>query len=200
MATLTRAIIATPVGPMLALASAESLCALEFDNGRRHERLDARLVKFFPGATIANGDNAVIAATRAWLSRYFAGEGADASELSLDGRGTQFERKVWRALLSIPPGETRSYGQVAARVASTVNASRAVGLANGSNPIAIIVPCHRVIGADGTLTGYGGGLDTKTWLLEHEQKYWPTDTSLNHVAAEHRTRRPRDTRQPRLDF
>ena len=137
---------------------------------------------------------------RVWLARYFAGEGADSSTLPLDGRGTQFERHVWRALLAIPPGETRSYGQVAARVASTVNASRAVGLANGSNPIAIVVPCHRVIGADGTLTGYGGGLDTKTWLLEHEQKYWPTDTSLHRVTPDSRSRGPKETRQPRLEF
>lgn len=198
--TLTRAIIATPVGPMLAMASSEALCALEFDNGRRHQRLDARLAKFFPGVAIANGDNGVIAETRAWLARYFAGESADSSTLALDGRGTQFERQVWRALLAIPPGETRSYGQVAARVASTVNASRAVGLANGSNPIAIVVPCHRVIGGDGTLTGYGGGLDTKTWLLEHEQRHWPTDTSLHRVTNEGRARKPKETRQPRLDF
>jgi O-6-methylguanine DNA methyltransferase len=196
---LTRATIATPVGQMLALASAEALCALEFDNGRRHARLDARLAKFFEAVPIQDGDNSIIAATREWLARYFAGESADASTLSLDGRGTPFERRVWRALLAIPPGETRSYGQVAAAVASTVNASRAVGLANGSNPIAIVVPCHRVIGADGTLTGYGGGLDTKTWLLEHEQRFWPSDTSLHRVAPE-RGRRPKASRQPRLDF
>lgn len=197
---LTRAIIDTPVGPMLALASAEALCALEFDNGRRHARLDARLAKFFPSIAIEDGENAVTAAVRAWLVRYFAGQSADASTLSLDGRGTPFERRVWQALLAIPPGETRSYGQIAARVASTVNASRAVGLANGSNPIAIVVPCHRVIGADGTLTGYGGGLDTKTWLLEHEQRFWPTDTSLNRVAPGSRVRRPPASRQTRLDF
>lgn len=198
--TLRRAFIATPVGPMLALASAGALCALEFDTGQRHARLEARLAKFFAGVAIEDGDNDVIGETRAWLARYFAGESADASAITLDGRGTTFERSVWRALLSIPPGETRSYGQVAARVASTVNASRAVGLANGANPIAIVVPCHRVIGADGTLTGYGGGLDTKTWLLEHEQQYWPTDTSLHRVAPEHRERRPKDAHQPRLDF
>ena len=198
--TLTRATIDTPVGPMLALASSEALCALEFDNGRRHARLDARLAKFFPGTRIDDGENTVIAATRAWLARYFAGESADPTTLVLDGRGTAFERRVWRALLAIPPGETRSYGQIAASVASTVNASRAVGLANGANPIAIVVPCHRVIGADGTLTGYGGGLDTKTWLLEHEQRFWPTDTSLNRVAPDSRVRRPKPSRQPRLDF
>ena len=83
--------------------------------------------------------------------------------------GTRFEQKVWKALRAIPAGETRSYGQVAALVSSTVNASRAVGLANGANPIAIIVPCHRVIGSSGTLTGYAGGLERKRWLLEHER-------------------------------
>ncbi|MGC4083954.1 MAG: MGMT family protein [Vicinamibacterales bacterium] len=96
------------------------------------------------------------------------------------------------------PGETRSYGQMAAQVASTVNASRAVGLANGANPIAIVVPCHRVIGADGSLTGYGGGLERKLWLLEHEETHWPTDTSLSRVVPHHRP--PKDSRQPRFEF
>jgi methylated-DNA-[protein]-cysteine S-methyltransferase len=83
--------------------------------------------------------------------------------------GTPFQQIVWRALLAIPCGETRSYGDIA-RTIRRPAASRAVGLANGRNPIAIIVPCHRVIGANGTLTGYGGGLPTKQWLLAHEQR------------------------------
>jgi methylated-DNA-[protein]-cysteine S-methyltransferase len=107
---------------------------------------------------------------------------------------------VWRSLLGIPAGETRSYGQVAAKAASTVRASRAVGLANGANPIAIIIPCHRVIGADGSLTGYGGGLDRKTFLLEHEQRYWPTETSLSRVAPPAHSRSRPGAKQPRLEF
>jgi methylated-DNA-[protein]-cysteine S-methyltransferase len=85
-------------------------------------------------------------------------------------RGGPFERRVWGALLQIPAGETRSYGAIAKALGS-VGASRAVGMANGANPIAIIVPCHRVIGSNGTLTGYGGGLDRKTWLLNHEARW-----------------------------
>jgi methylated-DNA-[protein]-cysteine S-methyltransferase len=85
--------------------------------------------------------------------------------------GTEFQRRVWTALLDIPYGATMSYGELAHEVGNR-QASRAVGLANGRNPIAIVVPCHRVIGANGSLTGYGGGLDRKTWLLEHEHTHW----------------------------
>jgi O-6-methylguanine DNA methyltransferase len=187
----------TAVGPMLALASDQALCALEFRSDRRMTRLDARLLRFFDNSSVEDGKNAVIARTREWLDAYFAGASADATGLPLGAVGTRFEQKVWKALRLIPPGETRSYGQIAAQVASTVNASRAVGLANGANPIAIVVPCHRVIGADGSLTGYGGGLDRKLWLLEHEQRYWPTDTSLSQVAPHHRVPR---ANQPRFEF
>ena len=103
----------------------------------------------------------------AQLEAYFAGELLD-FDLDLELVGTEFQRKVWAALLSIPYGETRSYGQIAAQIGSP-GASRAVGLANGHNPIGIIVPCHRVIGANGSLTGYGGGLDKKKQLLEMER-------------------------------
>jgi methylated-DNA-[protein]-cysteine S-methyltransferase len=87
--------------------------------------------------------------------------------LRLRMQGTDFQQRVWRTLTEIPYGETWSYGQLAKRIGSP-NASRAVGLANGRNPIAVIVPCHRVIGADGSLTGFGGGLPRKQWLLTHE--------------------------------
>lgn len=103
----------------------------------------------------------------AQLEAYFAGERLD-FDLDLDLVGTEFQRRVWAALLRIPYGETRSYGQIAAQIGSP-GASRAVGLANGHNPIGIIVPCHRVIGANGSLTGYGGGLDKKKQLLEMER-------------------------------
>ncbi len=197
---LVRSTLATPVGPMLALASDEALCALEFTLEKRQSRLDARLTRFYPEHTIEDGTNAVIAAVHAWLDAYFAGTSADVRALTLDARGTTFERRVWRSLLTIPPGETRSYGQVAAQTSSTVLASRAVGLANGANPIAIIVPCHRVIGADGSLTGYGGGLDRKTWLLQHEQQHWPTDTSLSRVTRQSSPRSPHESKQPRFEF
>jgi methylated-DNA-[protein]-cysteine S-methyltransferase len=100
------------------------------------------------------------------LREYFANDRRE-FDLPLRMEGTEFQRRVWRELRQIPFGETWSYGQLAKRI-DKPNASRAVGLANGRNPIAIIVPCHRVIGADGSLTGFGGGLPRKQWLLEHE--------------------------------
>lgn len=102
------------------------------------------------------------------LGAYFAGELTD-FDIELDLRGTEFQQRVWKALLTIPYGETRSYGEIAEQVGAP-GAARAVGLANGHNPIAIVVPCHRVIGASGSLTGYGGGLDRKRTLLELEKK------------------------------
>jgi methylated-DNA-[protein]-cysteine S-methyltransferase len=102
------------------------------------------------------------------LSAYFAGELKD-FDLRLEFRGTDFQRRVWAALRTIPYGETRSYGEIAEQVGSPT-ASRAVGLANGHNPIAVIVPCHRVIGANGSLTGFGGGLDRKRALLDMEKE------------------------------
>jgi methylated-DNA-[protein]-cysteine S-methyltransferase len=101
------------------------------------------------------------------LAAYFAGERRE-FDLELDLVGTDFQRRVWKALLTIPYGQTRSYGRIAEQIGSP-GASRAVGLANGHNPIGIIVPCHRVIGANGGLTGYGGGLDRKRALLELER-------------------------------
>jgi len=106
------------------------------------------------------------------LNAYFAGD-LRHFDLPLKLAGTPFQLAVWRALQDIPYGETTSYGELARRV-GTPKGSRAVGLANGANPIAIVVPCHRVIGASGSLTGYGGGLDRKRWLIEHERR-WRTD-------------------------
>jgi methylated-DNA-[protein]-cysteine S-methyltransferase len=102
------------------------------------------------------------------LDAYFAGELTD-FDIEFDLQGTEFQQRVWKALLTIPYGETRSYAEIAEQI-GTAGAARAVGLANGRNPIAIIIPCHRVIGANGRLTGYGGGLDRKRTLLELEQQ------------------------------
>ena len=110
------------------------------------------------------------------LESYFAGELFD-FDLDLDLVGTTFQRSVWAALLSIPYGQTRSYGEIAAQIGSP-GAFRAVGLANGHNPIGIIVPCHRVIGANGSLTGYGGGLDRKRALLALEKSRNPVTPTL----------------------
>jgi methylated-DNA-[protein]-cysteine S-methyltransferase len=103
------------------------------------------------------------------LRAYFAGELTAIDGLPVVLDGTEFQRAVWAALREIPCGETWSYGQLARRIGKP-SAVRAVGLANGANPVGIVVPCHRVIGADGTLTGYGGGLDRKRWLLAHERR------------------------------
>jgi methylated-DNA-[protein]-cysteine S-methyltransferase len=112
-------------------------------------------------------DDGVLQLAAEQLRAYFAGDLRD-FDLPLSLSGTEFQRRVWTALRGIPYGETISYGELARRIGRP-SASRAVGAANGCNPISIIVPCHRVIGADGTLTGYGGGLDRKRWLLGHEQ-------------------------------
>ena len=106
---------------------------------------------------------------RRQLDGYFAGK-RTAFDLAFQPEGSPFQLAVWRALLDIPYGETVSYGEIARRIGEPVSASRAVGAANGDNPIPIIIPCHRVIGADGSLTGFGGGLPVKTFLLELEDR------------------------------
>jgi methylated-DNA-[protein]-cysteine S-methyltransferase len=108
------------------------------------------------------------------INRYFAGELSAINDLVVKTAGTPFQREVWQALREIPCGDTVSYSKLAQRVGRPA-AVRAVGLANGSNPICIVVPCHRVIGADGSLTGYGGGLERKRWLLRHESARVPAD-------------------------
>ena len=155
----------TPVGPMMALGSDAALCALEFSKPGRMTRLDARLRRWFAPFEIEDGTNAVLTATGEWLDRYFAGDRPEDPPLEM--RGATFELKVWAALRQIRRGQTATYGDIARRLGAP-GASRAVGMANGANPIAIIVPCHRVIGSNGTLTGYGGGLERKQWLLDHE--------------------------------
>ena len=177
MTRLYRTVLPTPLGDMLALSSDHGLCALEFTTvkgqGRgqaRLSRLEARLARWFPPHEIVDAESAVIARTRTWLSAYFDGTAAAIDELTLDMRGAPFERRVWTALQTIPPGQTTSYGAIA-QALDAPGASRAVGAANGANPVAIIVPCHRVIGSSGALTGYGGGLDRKTWLIYHERRW-----------------------------
>jgi methylated-DNA-[protein]-cysteine S-methyltransferase len=177
---LFRTILPTPIGEMLALSSDAGLCALEFTtvHGRargeeRLARLDARLKRWFPPHEIVDRETPPIAQARRWLADYFSGDAADISAIPLDMRGAPFERRVWLALQTIPAGQTTSYGAIAQTLGAP-GASRAVGAANGANPVAIIVPCHRVIGSSGSLTGYGGGLDRKTWLIDHERR-WRTE-------------------------
>ncbi|HEX7136633.1 MAG TPA: methylated-DNA--[protein]-cysteine S-methyltransferase [Vicinamibacterales bacterium] len=170
---LSRTVVPTPLGNMLAMSSDRGLCALEFMN-KRLTRLERRLDRWFPAHDVVDDRSATIERAITWLDRYFAGVSAEVGDVPLDMRGADFERRVWKSLLRIPPGATTSYGAIA-KALDSIGASRAVGLANGANPIAIIVPCHRVIGSTGALTGYGGGLDRKTWLIDHERR-WRADS------------------------
>ena len=132
----------------------------------RGDDLVALMLPDRPGPAAPGGKSAVLARTARQLDEYFAGKRHD-FDLPLAPEGTAFQQRVWRELMKIPFGETWSYGELA-RAIGRPAAARAVGAANGKNPIAIIVPCHRVIGSNGTLVGYGGGLPTKQWLLGHE--------------------------------
>lgn len=125
-------------------------------------------IAFVSGMLAATNTSSLTQQAAQQLNAYFAGE-LNQFNLPLDATGTEFQQQVWRALCGIPFGHTCSYGDIAQQI-NNIKAVRAVGGANGRNPIAIVVPCHRVIGANGTLTGYNGGLDKKTWLLKHEQR------------------------------
>ena len=161
--SFTHARHASPVGPLHIVADGERLAALDF--AEYEPRMMKLLKRRFGEITLVPG--ATPAPIAAALEAYFAG-GFDALDgIELEMGGTAFQRSVWQALRAIPAGETRSYGGLATALAKP-SASRAVGLANGSNPIGIVVPCHRVIGASGALTGYAGGLARKRFLLELE--------------------------------
>ena len=162
--TLTLDRVATPVGEVLLVTDGEgAVRALDFAD--YEDRMNRLLVRHAPGASLAAG--AAPGPVRAAVERYFAGDVRALDGLPVTTGGTDFQRSVWKALRAIPAGETRTYGQLAAAIGSP-KAVRAVGLANGQNPVGLIVPCHRVIGANGTLTGYAGGLERKRWLLQHE--------------------------------
>lgn len=121
---------------------------------------------------VAEGESPVLLRAGEWLEDYFAGKRPPASELQLSPHGSEFRRTVWKLLLEIPYGEVRTYGDIAKEAAARLGVERmsaqAVGGAVGHNPISIIIPCHRVVGSDGSLTGYAGGVDKKLWLLRHE--------------------------------
>jgi methylated-DNA-[protein]-cysteine S-methyltransferase len=143
-----------------------NLRALEFAD---HESRMHRLLRdHYSDCELIEG--AAPASIREALDAYFDGNLTALDEVRTATGGTPFQRAVWKALRAIEPGATRSYGQIAAEL-HHAKASRAVGAANGANPIAIVVPCHRVIGANGALTGYGGGLARKRWLLDHERQF-----------------------------
>ena len=164
--TLTLDRVATPVGEVLLVTDGQgAVRALDFvDYETRMTRL---LARHAPGATVVEGR--APERVRTAVEGYFGGDMGALDGLTVTTGGTDFQRSVWKALRAIPAGETRTYGQLAAAIGSP-KAVRAAGLANGQNPVAVIVPCHRVIGANGTLTGYAGGLERKRWLLEHERR------------------------------
>ena len=153
----------SPLGVLYLVARGPALCAVAFADGWDRER-EALCRRFGPGVVLAAG---VPASLRQALVRYFDGELAAIDTVPVDLGGTPFQRRVWAALRRVPAGATASYGDIAAAVGRPT-AVRAVGAANGRNPVPIVVPCHRVVAADGTLHGYGGGLPRKRWLLDHE--------------------------------
>lgn len=154
----------TPIGTALLVTdAADRLCALDWSD--YEDRLTTLLRRQHGAVTLQPG--AAPAALRRALADYFEGHHRALDAIACRTGGTAFQRRVWSALRHIPAGTTMSYGALAARL-GIANAVRAVGHANGANPISIVVPCHRLIGADGRLTGYGGGLARKRWLLAHE--------------------------------
>lgn len=172
---LTYTRIETPLGPMLALASERGLVMLEFlDRPILVDELAALRERF--ACALLPGDSAHLQHATRELSAYFAGSLRDFT-VPLDIRGTAFQTRVWHALVAIPYGATCSYGELA-RAIGQPTAQRAVGLANGQNQLAIIIPCHRVIGANGKLVGYGGGMARKQWLLRHEGALPQTELRL----------------------
>lgn len=150
------AAVETPIGTLGLVAS---------EDGLRRVLWSARGLEL-------DGGSAVLDEAAAQLDAYFAGE-LTAFDLPLDVRGTAFQRRCWLALATIPYGQTVSYGEQARRLGLGPDAARAVGAANGQNPLPVVLPCHRVIGANGSLTGFGGGLDLKRFLLEHEGALLP---------------------------
>jgi methylated-DNA-[protein]-cysteine S-methyltransferase len=153
---MPRTVVDSPIGPLGLIASDEGLRAVLFD-GR---------------AIRPEGSSRVLAKAARQLEAYFGGD-LVTFDLPLELHGTEFQRRCWLALAAIPYGQTVSYGEQARRLGLGPDAARAVGAANGQNPLPIVLPCHRVIGADGSLTGFGGGLDVKRYLLEHEGALLP---------------------------
>ena len=155
--------VETPIGPMVLYVRGERVCGLGFVDSA--EDLKNALVRRFGGEIVEEEDDPAGVASR--LHAYFRGDLAALDPVEIDPGGTGFQQRVWITLRLVPAGSTISYAKLAEAVARPA-AVRAVGAANAKNPIAIIVPCHRVLGTDGSMTGYAGGLERKRWLLRHE--------------------------------
>jgi methylated-DNA-[protein]-cysteine S-methyltransferase len=155
--------IRTPIGEMILVARDGALLLLEFEDATG--RVEREMKLRFRTHELQHTENPF--GLSQIMQDYFNGDINAINTIFTDGGGTQFEKQVWAELRKIPTGSTVSYGSIARKLGD-INMSRAVGTANGRNPIAIVVPCHRVIGADGSMTGYGGGIARKEWLLRHE--------------------------------
>lgn len=161
---LVSGIYESPLGPVHFSLHDGALASLGF--AEQAPGLAARVTRRFGRAPTF--DAAAVRAVAGPLDRYFAGDLGALAALSVDAGGTAFQARVWAALRAIPPGSPRSYADVA-RAIDAPTAVRAVGAANGQNPVSLVIPCHRVIGKDGALTGYAGGIERKRWLLDHER-------------------------------
>jgi len=159
--------LTTPIGAMLSVVSDDGLCLLEFVDRRAIETQIAVLRRRFE-TYVVPGEHPMLARVEREARQYFEGKSA-VIDVPLAVKGTEFQERVWEALREIPPGETKSYARIASEIGQK-SAVRAVARANGDNRLAIVIPCHRVIGSDGSLTGYGGGIWRKKWLLDHERK------------------------------
>jgi methylated-DNA-[protein]-cysteine S-methyltransferase len=163
MAPVALTTIDSPVGPLTVAANGASVCLVHF--GPAGADVHKWLAKWYPDQPVEErrDPGGVVSV----LKRYFKGDLGSLDEVDVELHGTPFQQRVWRALRSVGAGSTRSYAELAGRVGAP-SAVRAVGAANGANPVAIVLPCHRIIGSNGSLTGYGGGLERKQWLLRHE--------------------------------
>jgi len=158
--------IMSPIGNVLIVTNDRSMCALDYE-GCEH-RMHRLLAERYSDYQLVEADDPLGYSTR--VCKYFEGDLDAIRTITVETGGSEFQRDVWAMLREIPGGTTVTYGQIATKLGMP-EASRAVGLANSLNPIAIVVPCHRVIGANDKLTGYAGGLERKTWLLQHEGVY-----------------------------
>jgi len=177
--------IATPIGRLYLAATSRALVRVELPSARAEVRMNVWLALHFPLAPKRSGVSPILRKAATQIQGYFTADFTDFS-VPLELWGTSFQTTVWKAVAKIPAGETRSYAEIAAAIGRP-RAVRAVGAAQAANPLPILVPCHRVIGTDGRLTGYAGGLDVKQWLLDHEAK--GTERRLAAVRIE-RPRRP----------
>jgi methylated-DNA-[protein]-cysteine S-methyltransferase len=161
--TIALATVDSPIGELTVAARGSRVCLVHF--GPVTKYVKTALATWYPDATVGPGDDpgGVVSV----LKRYFDGDLASLDEVDVELHGTDFQQRVWNALRTVAAGTTTSYAQLADRVGAPT-AVRAVGAANGANPVAVVLPCHRIIGSNGSLTGYGGGLDRKRWLLNHE--------------------------------